>query len=188
LGLDIVEFPPASDGEGNWADATDILPIGEDVGGFIKMILVLVGQPYSSDVDIPIYQGGKKDFNIIVKADFLFHSEDQECLIDYTGLDPEIISLLEENGFRILPLAGVRDPHNILLETLEFLGNPVDTGPHHFQVNNREKGKDIRLTIAGSIFRDQHGKQVFATPRILPNEIAGFLSWKGFRILNLAPM
>jgi hypothetical protein len=114
--------------------------------------------------------------------------EDRECLIDYTGLDPEVTSLLEENGFRVLPLASVRDPQSILLETLNFLGNPIETGPHHFQINNREKGKDIRLTISGSIFRDKNGKQVFATPRVLPNEIEGFLSWKGYRIFNLTPM
>jgi hypothetical protein len=188
LGLDIIEYPPASDGVDRWGEETDILPPGEDVGGFIERILDLVGRPHSSDVDIPIYQAGEKDFNIIVKADFLFNQDGRECLIDYTGLDPEVTSLLEENGFRVLPIAGMTDPQNILLETLSFIGNPIETGPHHFQINNREKGKDIRLTISGSVFRDKNGKQVFATPRLLPNEIEGFLSWKGYRILNLAPM
>lgn len=188
LGLDIVEFPPASEGMDRWGDTTDILPAGEDVGGFIERILDLVGRAHSSDVDIPIYQAGEKDFNIIVKADFLFSLEGRECLIDYTGLDAEVMSLLEENGFRVLALAGVRDPQNILLETLSFLGNPFEAGPHHFQINDRAKGKDIRMTISGSVFRDKNGKQIFATPRILPNAIEGFLSWKGYRILNLAPM
>jgi hypothetical protein len=187
-GLDIVEFPPASGGTNKWGDETDILPASEDVGGFVERILDLVGRPHSSNVDIPIFQAGEKDFNIIVKADFLFSLKDRECLIDYTGLDPEVISLLEENGFRVLSLAGVTDPENILLKTLNFLGSPIETGPHHFQINNRKKGRDIRLTISGSVFRDKNEKQVFATPRVLPNEIEGFLSWKGYRVLNLTPM
>jgi hypothetical protein len=68
---------------------------------------------------------------------------------------------------------------------LEFLGVPLDSSPHVFMASGRGDQKDISLTIRGIVFQDKEGQNILATPLNIPEEIALFLSQKGYHLLRL---
>ena len=57
------------------------------------LLLDLAGQPFSRSLELPLYRGEKSAFNVIIKADIFFNRQGQDCIIDFTGLSPHIVSL-----------------------------------------------------------------------------------------------
>jgi hypothetical protein len=49
----------------------------------------------------------------------------------------------------------------------------------------RDHQKNVRLTIHGIVFQANSGKNILATPLEIPDDIALFLSRRGYNILNL---
>ncbi|MFH1241491.1 MAG: LysM peptidoglycan-binding domain-containing protein [Pseudomonadota bacterium] len=185
--LDIVtlEYPPGNLTKGLEAPRPDILKSGSESFDLVEFLLNLVGQSFSRDSEIKLYQGNKTDFNLVVKADFLLDVKGRDCIIDLSGLGQEILSLLKERQFSVLPLAGEKDAVSILSKTLAFAGVEFDSKPHPFMATDTDESRNIRLTIPGVIFKDAKGQGVFATRLTLPDKLLGFLSRKGYRILSL---
>ena len=52
----------------------------------------------------------------------------------------------------------------------------------------RANSKNIRITVPGVTFLNHEGQAFFATPLTLPDEVANFLSRKGYKILSLAQL
>ncbi|MFC1823060.1 LysM peptidoglycan-binding domain-containing protein [Thermodesulfobacteriota bacterium] len=160
---------------------------GNSLHALLEVLLNTTGQRFSAGVEIPVYQSRKKDFNLIIKADFLMNIGGRDAIIDLTGLGPDILSMLQEHQFLVLSLAGENDPAAAVSKTLSFLGVRFDSQRHSFSATRRGESRNILVTIPGIIFRDQKGSSVFATHTKLPEELARFLAQKGYKILKLHP-
>ena len=184
-GVKAIDYPPADDAVETSAGKLEVLKAGNDVSSLIETILNLTGQSFSRGVEIPIYKSGKASFNLVMQADFLLKVNGKECIIDLKGLEPDIANLLEEHQFRVLLLAGDKDPSSIVSKTLDLLGVQFDSKPHDFMAAERDQQKNVRLTIPGIVFQANSGKNIFATSLEIPDDIALFLSQRGYNILNL---
>lgn len=184
-GIKAIDYPPAKDAVEPSDDKLEVLKAGNDISSLIETVLNLTGQSFSRDVDIPIYKSGKSNFNLVMKADFLFEVNGKDCIIDLKGMETDIANLLKEHRFSVLLLAGDKDPSSIVSKTLDLLGVQFDSKPHDFMAAERDHQKNVRLTIHGIVFQANSGKNILATPLEIPDDIALFLSRRGYNILNL---
>jgi len=150
------------------------------------LLLNLTGQPFSSQVRIPVYKGGGSGFDLIINGDLFFSRKGKDCIIDFTGLPPDIVSLLRKHQFFVLSLAGEKDLNRMTEQILAFLGLPFDSKPHRFLAATRDDTRNITLTIPGISFHDQEGKKILATDKKMPQEIVSFLNQKGYNLLELS--
>jgi hypothetical protein len=189
VGVKVIDFPlPESGGPGAGADPVEILDAGSDPSALVRRTLDLVGQDFETDVRIPLYQSKGADFKLIIKANFLMKLNGRDALITLSDLGQEVISLLEERGFQVLPLAGERDPLAVVSSTLRFIGVDCEPGPHVFVTSRETESKSVRLTLPGSVFEDMGGKPILATRLNLPSEIASFLTKRGYRVMVLSQL
>jgi hypothetical protein len=186
LGIKAIEYPPTDESATAQGPKIDILQAGREKPELIEMVLELTGRTYDRDVDIPIFADQKTDFNLIVKADFLLPMEGKNGIIDFTGFGPDIKALLGEHQYEVLSLAQEAHPPVVVSQILKFIGVQYDADPHAFMAASRDASKNISVTIPGIVFQDNRGRQVFASQLALPDEIAGFLTRKGYKILSLA--
>jgi len=135
---------------------------------------------------MPVIQGQKSGVSLMVKADFFLYVEGKDCIIDFTGIGPDIVPLLKEYKVSVLSLANEQDPAQMVPKILDFIEVKFDSGVHPFTASGKENSKNFKLTIPGIVFRDNHGQNVFASHLKLPDEIAGFLSRRGYKVLSLA--
>jgi len=152
------------------------------------LFLHLFGQSFSTDVKIPMYQSRETGFSLIIHADIFFSRAGSECIIDTTGLSPDIIELLTKNRFRVLTLAGEKDPHKITELLLNFLDVEFDPSPHDFLVSSRNEERNITLTVQGIRFSDKDNRTILAADTTLPVEVITFLNQRGYHLLELGPL
>jgi len=188
LGVKSIEYPPV---QPNAAEApaparSDVLFAGKDKAAVIESVLNLTGQTFTRDVEMPVIQGQKSGVSLMVKADFFLYVDGKDSIIDFTGIGPDIVPLLKEYKVSVLSLANEQDPARIVSRTLDFIGVKFDSNPHPFTSAGKEGSKNFKLTIPGIVFRDNHGQNVFASHLRLPDDIAGFLSRRGYKVLSLA--
>lgn len=186
LGIEVIDYPSGTDDTPSSGGGVEILSPGENISSLVEIILRKTGQSFSKDVDIPIVKGGDTGFRLTIGADFFLKVRGKDAIIDLDGSSPDMIALLEEHQLKILSLFGEEDSYSILRNTLEFLGVPIDSGPHDFMASERDERKDIRLTIRGIVFQDQEGQNILATQLNIPEEIARFLSQRGYHLLRLS--
>jgi hypothetical protein len=96
-----------------------------------------------------------------------------------------MIPLLKEYNVSVLSVAAEADPEVIVSRILDFIGVKFDSKPHPFTSAGKGDSTNIKVTIPGIVFQDNHGQNVFASHVALPEEIAGFLSRKGYKVLSL---
>jgi hypothetical protein len=135
---------------------------------------------------MPVIQGKKSGVSLLVKADFFLYVDGKDSIIDFTGIGTDIIPLLKEYKVSVLSLANEEDPARMVSRTLDFIGVKFESKPHPFTAAGKEDSKNFKLIIPGIVFRDNHGQNVFASHLRLPDEIAGFLSRRGYKVLSLA--
>ena len=156
---------------------------GEDPLSLIKTVLNLAGKSFSENAVIPVYQTQKDDLKLVIKADISLKIKGKDAVIDLTGMAPEVISLLGEQGYLTLPLATEKEPVSMVARTCEFLGIQFQRGPQHFKAIAGGDARNVRLTLPGVVFSDSNGESILATPLGLPEEINTFLTRKGYKIL-----
>ena len=189
FGVKSIEYPPAQQTatEASAPPArSDVLFAGKDKAAVIESVLNLTGQTFTRDVEMPVIQGRKSGVSLMVKADFFLYVDGKDSIIDFTGIGPDIIPLLKEYNVSVLSLASEQDPARIVSRTLDFIGVKFDSKPHPFTAAGKEDSKNFKLIIPGIVFRDNHGQNVFASHLKLPDDIAGFLSRRGYKVLSLA--
>ena len=181
----MIEYPPKA--QSQVADETHagILRPGNQPSDLMETLLKIAGRKFSKTVEIPVYKGQAKNFDLMIKADFLMNVQGKDAIIDLSGLGPEIVSLLREHRFSVLSLTGEKDPLVLVTKTLDFLGIPFDSEPRSFMATNGPETRNIRMTVPGITFQDSGGQAILATPLDLPDELAGFLAQKGYKILGL---
>jgi LysM repeat protein len=186
MGIRVVEYPPA--GESSEIPAsrpeTETLKAGASTREAVEAVLRLTGTNFSRDLEIPVYQSRKTEFNLLVKADFLLSGEGKERIIDLTGLGPEIVSLLKDHQFQLLSLNDRSEPASMISSVLDFVGIPVDTKPHAFLAAERDESRNILLTVPGFSFPASDGQRIFVPVSPIPEILHSFLSAKGYRILD----
>ena len=186
LGVKVIDYPQGDYKGTEVVENAATLNGGGEPASLIRALLDLTGRSYSTEVEIPVYQKQKADFKLIIKADFFLKIKGRDAIIDLIGLAPEMISLLEDHKFSVLSMANEKDPLAMVSMTLEFLDIESQNGPHSFMAGNRDDSRNVKLTLPGVVFTDSRGNPVLATPLILPEEIAAFLSKRAYRILPLS--
>ena len=188
-GVKSIEYPPtqqsASEPAGP-APKSDVLFAGKDKAAVIESVLNLTGQTFTRDVEMPVIQGQKSGVSLMIKADFFLYVQGKDSIIDFTGIGPDIVPLLKEYKVSVLSLAGEQDPAQMVSRILEFIGVKFDSRPHPFTAGGKEDSKNFKLTIPGIVFKSNQGQNVFASPLKLPDDIAEFLSRRGYKVLSLA--
>ena len=191
LGVKVVDYPdfPGSQYKKEEIPVQKKIIIEKDVEFPLPALLLdLAGQPFSSQVKIPVYKRGESGFNLIIKADLFFTRRGKDCIIDFTDLPPDIISLLKKHQFFVLSLAREKDPNTIIQKILAFLGLSFDSEPHHFLAAARDETRNITLTIPGISFHDHEGKKILATDKKMPRQIVSFLNQMGYNLLELSQL
>ncbi len=186
IDLKVIEYPSSEPSKAAPPENVEILNAGDDKPELIEMVLNLRGQPFSRNVEVPVFEGRKTQVRLLIKADFLLQLEGKEAVIDCSGLGQETLALLRDQGIPVLSLHGEKDPSLTVSRVLAFIGVEFDSKPHPFMAASRGETKNIRMTIPGIIFQDNHGQNIFASHLKLPDEIVGFLSKRGYKVLNLA--
>ncbi|MBC8419579.1 MAG: LysM peptidoglycan-binding domain-containing protein [Desulfobacterales bacterium] len=184
IGVEVIEYPSAKEAP---VDTSKVkaLEKAEDAPSLIKAVLNLTGQPFSTRLKIPAYETANDDFKFMVEADFYLKIRGRSHIIDVTGLDPEVVTLLKDRGTSVLSLAKEKEPVTMVARVLEFLNVKFEHGPHVFLSSPGEDSRNVRLSLSGIIFSAHNGDSVLVTPLNLPTEIAAFLSQRGYRVLIL---
>lgn len=184
LGVKVVEYPTLKEAAASGGEVK-ALPqrASSNPEELVEEILRAAGLDFSKGVEIPIYQERKKEFNLVLKADFLLRIEEKESVIDLSGMGTEIVSLLAERQYRILSLPGESRPYALISRVLEFSGIAFDPNPHPFLAAERGESRNILITVPGITFSGRDRGKVFVTGLDLPDELGTFLSKKGYQVL-----
>jgi len=185
LGIRVIDYPsaPAVIGKAE-PEAAPVRGPGSPAE-VVEMVLNRLGKKFSRSRDIPIYQNKSAGVKLMVKADLYLTSNGQDCIIDFSGLGPKIMTFLGEHQFKILSLSKKEDPMKVLMKTLDFLDVPHQSGPHPFLASQRDAARNIQFTLSGVSFQDEKGKSILASEALLPKGIVAFLSRKGYEVLAL---
>ncbi len=149
------------------------------------LLLELIGQPFARRVEMPLYRGEQPAVNVIIQADLFFNRDGRDCIIDTTGISPQIVSLLRKHRIYVLSLSDEREPRRIVALMLDFLGIPFASKLHQFPVSARNRARNVTISFSGISFADQAGNMVLATDRRIPDELIAFLNKSGYQVLDL---
>lgn len=185
LGVEIIEFPPAEEKQGD-VDRKPTLEKAKDPESLIRAVLNLTGQDFSTRLRIPAYESANNDFRFTIEADFYLKIRGKIHIIDLAELDPEVIALLRDDGISVLSLTKEHEPLTMVAKTLKFLNVNFEPGPHSFSTSPDDITRNVELTLKGILFYAHNGDSVFATPLNLPSEIGVFLSQRGYKVLVLS--
>jgi hypothetical protein len=186
--IEVIDYPPPEEDVDEPIDGAEILSAGHEMSGLVEILLNLLGQHFAKDQEIPVYQSHASDFNLIIKADFLYNQQGVDHIIDLTGLGPEVLTLLRDHRFEVLSLAGEVDPAVVLTKTLGFIGAEFDAESHAILAMNRPRTRNVEITVPGIRFRNHSGNPIFATQLDLPSGVGSVLSQQGYKILQLTPL
>lgn len=177
-GIKIINYPPDTQNTREVITKSNAVSMVENRKNTVEKIFKLIGQKYSTRVDIPIFRGEDSDFNLVVKADYFYTKDGKECIIDLNGLGSDIIDLLKENRFLVLPLPDEPELFEILVKTLEFLDMDTANKEHIFYTIPGKRQNNIKLVIPGILFNDINGQSNFFSSSKLHPDIFKFLSIK----------
>ena len=184
-GVRTIEYPPPSSQEPAVPFPSEVLKAGQDKEKLIETVLNLAGQAFTRDMEMPLHRDGAGGFSMIVKADFFLYLDRKEAIIDFSGIGKEMVPLLKEYKISVLSIAAEANPEAIVSRILDFIGVTFDSSPQAFPSADIGASNSILVTIPGISFRSSQGQSVFASSVNLPEEIAGFLSRSGYKILSL---
>jgi LysM repeat protein len=185
LGIKVIDYPPGDSYPKEKGSKPHIISAPDDPIARTEMILERLGHKFTRSVDIPIYKSEVADLKLLIRADIFLKSNGVDCVMDFSGLGEKMQLLLKEHGFRVLSLHSVKDPLEMLSETLRFLGVPFQQGAHSFMACKRDASRNIQLTMKGVSFKDEKGQSVLAIRGTLPEEIVAFLQQNGYEVLGL---
>ena len=186
-GIKIIDYPPEPSDNSSLTDFSGVVKIDENSNGIAEKILDLAGQEYKPRVDIPVYPGEDSDFNLIIKADYFFKRNGKNCIIDLNGLGAEIITILAEHDYAVLPLSDEPEAYKLTAKILGFLGIKYENKKHYFYALPENKKENVKVILPGILFKDAKGKSDFFTSISLPPDISGFLGTKVDNIFFLKP-
>ncbi|MDZ7699087.1 MAG: LysM domain-containing protein [Deltaproteobacteria bacterium] len=188
--IDVLEYPPGQDKPGR--DKKDVpkgvTPVqkAKDPASLVHAVLKMTGLPHTTGQELPAFISQQDDFKLTVRADFYLENHKNGAVIDLSGLDPKVISLLRDRGVDVLSLSGETRLLTTLGKLLKFLHVRYKEGPHTFDAIPGKAVTNVRLTLPGVVFKNGNGESVIATGAGLPDQLVRFLSQKGYRVLVLS--
>jgi len=185
VGVRVIDYPGGMGGEEEPLPEAPRMQAGNDARALVETVLTLLGEKFSRDMEIPVFQSRNADLKLTVKADFFMNRGGRDCVIDCTGLGADILRFLEKHRFRTLTLGSFKDAQRLLERLLAYLEVPFTPGPYRIPAAQREDSRNILLEIPGLTFRNAQGEVIFASKLELPAGIALFLHEKGYRNLKL---
>lgn len=185
LGVKLIDYPSQNDATAAWTDTVETLSAGTNSASLVQCVLDLTGRPYVKDAALPAFQTQKADVRMVIQADFQLNQKGKTAVIDLTGLEKEVISLLREQGYATLSLAEEKNGTKMISKICEFLGIPVNQGPHLFKAIPGPDTRNVILTLSGTVFKDADGESILATRVALPQAVKAFLYQKGYRVMTL---
>ncbi len=185
LGIKVIDYPSVEAVRGEGKPETALVHAPKNPPELVEMVLNRLGKKFSRSRDIPIYQNKSAGVKLMIKADLYLTSNGQNCIIDFSGLGPKIMTFLGEHQFKILSLSKEEDPMKVVLKTLDFLDVPHKSGPHPFLASQRDAARNIQFTLSGVTFKDKEGRSILASEIFLPKQMVAFLTQKGNEILAL---
>jgi hypothetical protein len=188
LGIKLIEFPGSSQKEEPQNIPDNLIAAADSPGSLVETLFTLLGYPFSKDQEIPVYATQKSDFKLTLKADFWLHRNDQDYVVDLSGLSPEVLTLLKEQHLSVLSLAEENDPLVIVKKILTFFKTPADLQPKPLLVADRAESKNIKIQVPGITFTESAGQTVLVTKFKLPDELNRLLAQKGLKVLSLNPL
>ena len=185
LNVRIIDYPPHAEVEDSIQNKAEVVAAGNEMTFLVERVLDISGKHFSTNMEIPVIQSEKSDFDLIILADFFMNIDGRDYIIDVNGLSSELVSLIKEQQFLYLPLYDTNDTLQIVKNLFEFVGIQYDPGPHRFRVVERDDSHNISFVIPGIIFRDGNGESIFFSGILLPEEISEFLAHQGYRVVLL---
>ncbi|MGD8389283.1 MAG: LysM peptidoglycan-binding domain-containing protein [Desulfobacteraceae bacterium] len=187
-GVRVVDYPPRQDSDSPLPPAQSVLDAGPDLQSLVETLLDLHGLDFFRNVEIPVYEKAGSDFNLFVKADYLFEKDGKKHLLDLTGVGSELMPLMRERDLSYLSLAGQKDPLEVVRRMLGFLGVDYQPSPIDVMATERDGYQNIRFRIQGISFEDRAGRRLLATPLRLPDDLLRLLARDEYRVLGLSAL
>ena len=187
IGVEVIEYPSTEEKPSSAGAAASTAQTATEPAALIATVLKLMGQPFTTQANIPAYSSQNKGFQFTVQADFYLEIAGHRYVIDLEGLTPDAVSLLKDSGISVLSLTQNSQPADMVSNVLEFLNVQFHRGPHAFLAKKGDASRNVKLTLEGISFYDNKGKPVLATSVNLPPELVEFLSQSGYRMLLLTP-
>jgi len=184
-GIRVVDYPLLKVVTDITPNEPDVVEAKVDRHSFVETLLNITGQNYSTNVELPVYQNGKGDVDLVVKADYSININDKVYIIDTSGLGKDIVSLLKDHQHNVYSISDKASPSDIATGILDFLDIKQRFDLHRFLATNGPETKNIILDIQGISFQDKELNKIFATTLKMPRELSLFLNMKGYRVLQL---
>ena len=185
MGIYVIEYPPVH------KSSSTLHPVktakaAKDTPSLIRSILNITGLPHTTRHKVAAFSSPKDDFELTIEADFYLKNRGSDAIIDLSGLDAKVVSLLHDQGVDVLSLSDETPLLTVLQRLLKFLNIEHENGTHTFTAVPGQAVTNVRVTLPGVVFRTPNGESVLATSASLPSEMVRFLSGKGYQVLVLS--
>ncbi|MFP4086790.1 MAG: LysM peptidoglycan-binding domain-containing protein [Desulfobacteraceae bacterium] len=185
MGIEVIEYPPVHKG------APTVHPVktakaAKDTLSLIRSVLNITGLPHTTGHKVAAFSSPKDDFKLTIEADFYLKNRGSDAIIDLSGLDAKVVSLLHDRGVDVLSLSDETPLLAALQRLLKFLNVEHENGTHTFAAVPGQAITNVRVTVPGVVFRTLNGESVLATSASLPSEMVRFLSGKGYQVLVIS--
>ncbi|MCF8083335.1 MAG: LysM peptidoglycan-binding domain-containing protein [Deltaproteobacteria bacterium] len=185
MGIEVIEYPPVNREGAKGRKATPV-QAAQDANSLIRSVLNITGRPHRVGHKVAAFSSQEDDFELVIQADFFLENHSNGAIIDLSGLDAKVVSLLNDRGVDVLSVSGETPLLPLLGKVLKFLHVKHENGPHTFRAVPGEAATNVRVTVPGVVFRNPDGGLVLATSASLPSEMVRFLSGKGYQVLVLS--
>ncbi|MBF0531321.1 MAG: hypothetical protein HQK55_19035, partial [Deltaproteobacteria bacterium] len=155
-----------------------------DYNEFAKAILKLVGQPFESDINIPLLAGGSAgaDININTQAPIFFSRAGVNYIIAAGGLAPEVQKLLENQRYAVINCRHGESAQGLALRILSALGIKAEPG---LTVAGQGKtaGRSIEVTMPGVLFKNG-GTDMLLTSTSIPPTLVPLVNRPNLKVVR----
>jgi hypothetical protein len=144
--------------------------------------LDLLGLSYQRNASVPLYDEGKSEVTITVRAGLYFQWKGQSYLVDFSLLSSPILGLLEGQDIKVVVIEPYSPAVKVFGKMAENLGLTLEDS-YTVLVSGREPTRNIRLTLPGYFIRDGDNSYLI-TPLSVPASLADFLARQGVLVLS----
>lgn len=156
----------------------------ENYNEFAKAILNLVGQPFESDMTIPLTPPGTtgQDFNITVQAPIFFSRLGGNYIVLSSGLTPEMQKMLENQRYTVIYRRPGESAQGLALKILSAIGIKTENGlivTGYGQSGSR----NIELTWPGVLFKNG-GMDLLLTAKTIPATLSPLINRPNLKVVR----
>jgi len=149
----------------------------------INTILQMLGIPFEAQYKTNIYQNMYNEFTLEVIADRMFRSKGTVHLIDFNSLPDRIVSIITQQGFKLLQLTpGSESADEMTGRLLDYCGADYQPPPVTLSFDH-ENRQNVSLTMPGYLVETINGRTLLTGSEV--NEsISDFLLEEDIAIIK----